>query len=442
MLTISPNRTLALLGALNFVTGLLVEHLIPPAPAEPLVSHIRITDKYSINPPTTFVSKSIRSALENHKDLVEYRQGNVANADVVAACFNDPAPNGHLYSYVFDLTGDFNYEHPAAAHMTHTLAPAVTIARCSAAQLARFPGSVKAHLRNIPPFYEQIDGNKRYKENDEKGWQFDVGKGAVRALVWHETIRAVGAIEGLPLVMLKFGLPYGDNMVGFEVTSLILLGLVYQTTGRDMKLLWSPNLPKNTINMRDFVGLMWAAAEWISTKSREEANVLAGVPIYPSNDPSLMTSPPPSPYLVPASTGPIIVPVFNAVDESDSTQRSQAAVISEVFGVKVGFYTGLPGLLAGWGMRDVTEDVNETHMEEWSKIIANSSPPVLRTPLSPYMPLYQLEEHGCALDGEKTRKILQYKFKYPHFNKDSVQGFINWCTQEGIWPVTNASASK
>lgn len=43
------------------------------------------------------------------------------------------------------------------------------------------------------------------------------------------------------------------------------------------------------------------------------------------------------------------------MDESDSTQKSISAVISEVFGIKVEFYNGLAGLLAGWKMRDVTE---------------------------------------------------------------------------------------
>lgn len=117
---------------------------------------------------------------------------------------------------MIDLAGDFDYEHPAAAHLAHTLAPAVIIARCSAAQLAKFPGSVKAHVRVIPPFYEHINGKERYKEEDQKGWKFDVGKGAVRALVWHETIRAVGSVEGLPLVMMKFGLPYGAGMLAYE----------------------------------------------------------------------------------------------------------------------------------------------------------------------------------------------------------------------------------
>jgi hypothetical protein len=121
---------------------------------------------------------------------------------------------------VIDVVGDFNYEHLAGTQIAHTLAPAAIIARCSAAQLAQFPGSIKAHVRNIPPFYEHIDSKRRYKEDDQKGWQFDVGKGAVRALWWHETIRAVGNVKDLPLVMLKFGLPYGRGMLSFEGKSI------------------------------------------------------------------------------------------------------------------------------------------------------------------------------------------------------------------------------
>jgi hypothetical protein len=137
---------------------------------------------------------------------------------VVTACYTDPSPNGRLYSHVIDLVGDANYEHPAAAQIAHTLAPSVIIARCSAAQLIRFPGSIKAHVRSIPPFYEHTDPKRRYSEDDQKGWQFNVGKDAVRALWWHETIRAVGNVEGLPLVMLKLGIPYGRGMVSFERT--------------------------------------------------------------------------------------------------------------------------------------------------------------------------------------------------------------------------------
>ena len=66
-------------GGLNTLTPCLVDYLIPPRPAEPLVSHLRITDKFVIDPPTTYISKSLRKVLQERKDLVEYRQANVTN---------------------------------------------------------------------------------------------------------------------------------------------------------------------------------------------------------------------------------------------------------------------------------------------------------------------------------------------------------------------------
>jgi hypothetical protein len=58
---------------------------------------------------------------------------------------------------------------------------------------------------------------------------------------------------------------------------------------------------------------------------------------------------------VPASVGPVVVPVFNGSDESDSTQASIGEVLSEVFDIKVSFNTGIVALLARWKMRDVVE---------------------------------------------------------------------------------------
>jgi hypothetical protein len=74
-----PSSTLSGSGGLDSIVGSLLDHLIPPAPAEPLVSHIRITDKFTINPPTTYITKRVRKAFEERSDLVEYRQGNVTN---------------------------------------------------------------------------------------------------------------------------------------------------------------------------------------------------------------------------------------------------------------------------------------------------------------------------------------------------------------------------
>jgi hypothetical protein len=46
------------------------------------------------------------------------------------------------------------------------------------------------------------------------------------------------------------------------------------------------------------------------------------------------------------------------------------------------------------------------HMTEWTNIIGNlANPPVPSTPLSPYAHPFQLEKQGCALDGEKVKRV-------------------------------------
>lgn len=77
--------------------------------------------------------------------------------------------------------------------------------------MARFPGSIKAHIRIAAPFYEQKK-TKRYAETDPDGWK---AKG-MRCVWWHEMLRAIGSIEGLPLVVIRPGLVYGEGFYKFE----------------------------------------------------------------------------------------------------------------------------------------------------------------------------------------------------------------------------------
>lgn len=91
----------------------------------------------------------------------------------------------------------------------------------------------------------------------------------------------------------------------------------------------------------------------MSTKTRNEANTLAGVPIPPSGDPSVTKENAPD-VLLPSS-GSVTVPLFNMVDESDATQRSLSEVVGRVFGVKVKFQGLIKGLFAGMKLKEVTE---------------------------------------------------------------------------------------
>ena len=48
------------------------------------------------------------------------------------------------------------------------------------------------------------------------------------------------------------------------------------------------------------------------------------------------------------------------------------------------------------------------HLEAWNEIIAHSKPPVPSTPLSPYMPLSLVEEHGVGMDGSRIKSVSRH----------------------------------
>lgn len=418
-------------GGLDFIVQALAQHLIPPLPAAPLVSHIRVVDKYIVNPPTTLISREFLGLLRDRGDIIEYRQGNLTNPAVVSKSFTDPAPNGLPYSYIIDATGDVIPGRPPEIYAQTTFNVSLFIARASAAQLSQIPGSIKAHIRSTAPFYEHLDPKKRYKEDDPEGWK----PRDMRGIWWHETIRAIGSIPGLPLVVLRAGLLYGESYGRWETPGFILLGLVYKHLGEDMRLLWSPGLPKSSINVYDLAGSIWKAAEWISAKTRKEADELAGAPIPPSYDPSVTSSI--SPDIVPPSAGSVVVPVFNIVDEGDTTQGQIGTVLSEVFGINVRFQELSDEIFSGMKLNEIVQEANIVHLEAWGEILARSNPPVPNTPLSPYMPLGFVEEHGYGIDGEKARKILGYRHRYAQMDVQAIRDYINWCRREGVWPETN-----
>lgn len=71
-LPLSPRTT----GGMNGLAPILALHLVPLS-GEPLVSHLRMADKYAMNPPTTYVIKDLLTVLQDRKDIVEYRQTNL-----------------------------------------------------------------------------------------------------------------------------------------------------------------------------------------------------------------------------------------------------------------------------------------------------------------------------------------------------------------------------
>lgn len=157
----------------------------------------------------------------------------------------------------------------------------------------------------------------------------------------------------------------------------------------------------------------------MASVGRAKANQLAGVAVNPTGHKSVESVP----DAIQKSAGAVTLPVFNMVDDSDSTQESVTKVVGSVFGIKTGSHGNIMSSIQGLKMKSLVEvrlrtsrhtllsilfdsqEVNEVHMEQWAKIIQGSKPPVVNTPLSPYLQPHVLEEHGNAVHGAKLKRV-------------------------------------
>lgn len=404
-------------GSLNFGTAcILAQYLLQGTPGERLAAYVRIVDKYSINPPTTYVSKDFLKLINERKDVLEYRQANLINPDVVSQCFTPP-PNGRPFTHIFDITGSYSLTTIHEIQIMHTFKISLNIAREAAQR------GVKAYVRVSPSFYDHKDPKEKFVESDPKGWKpLDV-----RGVWFHEALRAIGAIPALPLVALRHGHIYGQGIVRSECTSAIVFGKVYNKANRTLTLYLPGELRKNTIHLYDLAVAAWKSAEWIASITRQAANAIAGVQIPSSGDPEVVKAP----EALPSSALSAPIPIFNVVDGADTTHHILSNEVGSALGVVI---ESSPIRLTDEQYNERIEDLNGYLYGQWLEIITTSNPPVPDTPLSPYVTVQELKEHGCALDGSKIRQVLSFTPRYPKFGQDSIKEYVEWCKTQGIWP--------
>lgn len=243
--------------------------------------------------------------------------------DSIEKSFTDPSPNNEPYTHVIDLTGELPFDRSPEIFISQAFNISLSIAREASKH------GIKSYVHHIPAYYEHLDGEV-YKEEDAEGWKPWGNKG-----IWkHESIRAIGNIPNLPLVVIRAGATYGPGEVRSGTSAVVLLmALVYRQLGEELMFMGSPQLRRHIVYTLDWAGAMWATSLWAADKPRSTLNQLAGVNVPPSGD-KLVDE---TEGTVKRSEGGVMIPVFNLTDESDLKQEKMAAVLSNVFGVKTGF---------------------------------------------------------------------------------------------------------
>ncbi|KAG6833470.1 hypothetical protein H0H87_006042 [Tephrocybe sp. NHM501043] len=382
-------------GGLNTFSRALAALLVP-VDGDPLVSHLRIVDKFSVAPPTTYIGKEFPTILAN--PIVEYKQANLTVPAAVASCFVPPEGQSS-YDYVFDYTGEIRHDRTEMIQINTTL----NVARLIALEAAKL--KVKAYVRMQQPFYDTGSSGKATHTEKE-----DIKPLDTLGTWWHETLRVLAAIEDLNLVILRTGFVYGP----------------YTNYG----IIASGKNPNNTVHIDDASRAAWACAEWIAPLGRVQANAIAGEEIIFHNDKKKVKEV----EGIPPHDQKLIAPLFNLVDDSNSTLLSIGETVTSYFGTTFEFFTFVENAalkLTG----DHVEDINEHHVGGWTEMLTMSKPPIPNTPLSAYMDSFALSKHVVAFSNAKIKEIVGYKLKHPSFNHETIKEVVDKWKEEGSWPV-------
>ncbi|KAJ7632229.1 hypothetical protein FB45DRAFT_911856 [Roridomyces roridus] len=404
-------------GGLNTCSRALVTFLVP-LDGEPLVSHVRVVDKFSVEPPTTYIGAEFPKLLK--KPQVEYRQANLTVAATIASMF-DPPEGQSAYDYVFDFTGEVQFERTEMIQIDRTC----HVARMIGLEAAK--RKVKAYVRLQHPFYETPTKGS----HDEKE---DIKPDGVAGTWWHETLRMLAAIEDLNLVILRIGFVYGPYTNWGKIASALTVAAVYGHMKKPMKSMWSPGKnPTHTIHTEDVAGGMWACAQWMAPLGRKAADSLAGEIILFHNDKSKVGGV----DGMPPADKKLVAPMFNLVDNSDSTLLSVGQTATSFFGTSFEFFNLVENTVLKL-KSDVVEEINEHHVGGWTEMITTSNPPIPNTPLSAYLDQYALQKHIVAFNNSKMLEVTGYKLKKPQFDHETLKEVVEKWKEEGSWPIVNA----
>jgi len=409
----SQKPNVIIFGGLNTLTRPLVAYLVP-LKGEPLVNHLRIVDKYSINPPTTYLGVEFKEVVKN--PIIEYKQANLTVASIVESTF-DPPEGQAPYSYVLDLSGEIRWDRPEQVQITQTF----HVARYIALEAAK--RNVKAYVRLQHPFY--TSDKKPAEEKD------DLKPEGINGTWWHESLRAIAAIPNLNLVILRTTQTYGPYQLEM-ISSIFVISAVYAHLKQPVKSLWSPGkFPYNVTHNRDVAAALWRCATWIDEiGGREKATELAGETIHWHNEKKLVSE---VEGMV-AHNVPVKAPLFNLSGNPDLSYNELLKMIAAVMGTTHEYYDFFTSTAAKFRLEDSVEDINEEHVGAWTQMITTSNPPVPNTPLSPYLDLYLLSKHQLGLSNKKIQGILGFKPEVPGITEAAIKELIQKWKEEGSWP--------
>lgn len=337
-------------------------------------NNIRVVDK--VLPETAYLTPRQQEAFKK----VEFKQGNLVSAPSTEAAFtkDDKTP----WTWVINLAGETKYGQTDEVYNEKVHNLSVNCGKTA----AKFKSGVFIEVSTAQVY----DADKKASKEDAKlkPWTL-LAKNKLKA---EEDLKS---IEGLNLIIVRPAIVYGVGDVT-GITPRLVIAAVYKELKEEMKFLWTKELKINTVHVDD----VCAALKHLATAFVKGDIKTSGA-------------------------------TYNLADKSDSDQESINELLRKIFAIQTGYQGSILSNLAKLNLKDITEDINDKHLEPWSNICKRLG--VASTPLTPYLDQELLYNNSLSVDGSLI-ETLGFKYSVPTVTEDGLRSVINSFIEIGIFP--------
>ncbi|KAJ6264633.1 hypothetical protein Dda_0782 [Drechslerella dactyloides] len=344
-----------------------------------LASEIRIVDKQL--PQLAWLAPEFEEACKNfiHADMSKDQS--------IQKAFD--REDGSAFDYVFNCAGETKYAQNEEVYKQRNLDLPVLCAK-------------EAAIRGVKLFVELSEGRvygdygKGKKETCERKPWLTLAKYKLKA---EEELQK---IEGLNLIILRLANAYGPYS-SKSISTAMCYARVHQFLGEKMEILWTKDLRVNTVHVSDVNRAIWHATEWYMDG---RANWLS-------------------------EWG--TTPIFNIVDDGDTSQGTIAEIVEGVFKIRINFVGTVLSQLAKLNLEEAVDDANELCLQPWADMLqsANITRPGL---ISPYIEIEQLKDSDLSLDGTRFKTVTGFEYDVPEITTAKVEEMLDSYKRMNWWP--------
>ncbi|RDA82402.1 hypothetical protein CP532_6275 [Ophiocordyceps camponoti-leonardi (nom. inval.)] len=367
-----------IIGGLGYIGRFLALHIHQ----NKLASDVRLVDK--VLPQLAWLAPEFSEACSQDK----FMQADASRPEALARIFD--RPDGKEWDYVFNCGGETRYSQDDEVYKLRSLGLSLAVGKEAARR------KVKAFVELSTGMVYKSDSSPSKEKDKLKPWS----KIAVFKLQAEEQL---SQMPGLPLVIARLPHVYGPYAAQWVATALCM-ARVYQHLDEEMSWLWSGDLRTNTVHVCDAARALWNMASWYAT----------GKANWDS-----------------AEMGPI--PIFNVVDKGETTQRTMADIIGDIFKIDTGFQGQIISTFAKMNLDRVVDDVNDETLGPWAELLHEAS--ITRPgPLTPFMEKELLKDTDLSMDGSRLEKLLGFKYEKPKMTKQLIEEVIESYRRMKWWP--------